>query len=106
MANELTVVHDQLWRWCRERDFAGFDPFDALNSTLFQATPARNSRFFRLAWTQAFKRSPISFRKLALVPPQQNPKGLALFALAALADFRRFRTIETKTSARELMDVL
>jgi len=106
MSIDLTTAHHDLWQWCRERDFAGDDPFDALNSRVFQATPLMHSRFARLAWTQFFKRAPINFRRLALVPPQRNPKGVALFALAALADFRRLRTIETENDARSLLEDL
>jgi hypothetical protein len=76
------TTYDQLLTWCRERDFAGHDPFDALNSTVFQATPLANSRNARLIWTQLVKRSPIDVRALARVPAQRNAKGIALFALA------------------------
>lgn len=33
----------------------------------------------RLAWIQGFKRSPINFRKLLLVPKEHNAKGIGLF---------------------------
>jgi len=78
------TTYDQLLTWCRERDFTGHDPFDALNSTIFQATPLANSRNARLIWTQFVKRSPIDVRALARVPAQRNAKGIALFALATL----------------------
>src|SRR5262249_20188678 len=87
-------------------DFAGPDPYDGLNSRLFQSTPLRNSRFARLVWTQFFKRSPINFRTLAGVPPERNAKGIALFALAALADYRHTGTKEAEIEARELLDDL
>jgi hypothetical protein len=82
-------VYDQLLAWCREHDFAGHDPFDALNSRLFQATPLANSRTARLVWTQLLKRSPADLRSVALVPAERNSKGIALFALAQLATYRR-----------------
>jgi hypothetical protein len=95
-----------LFAWCRRRDFAGYDPFDGLNSRLFQATPLKNSRAARLLWTQFFKRSPINFRSLAGVSPERNSKGLALFALAALAKYRTRPTAEAENDARELLDDL
>src|SRR5689334_21402156 len=76
------TAYDQLLTWCRDRDFAGHDPFDALNSTVFQATPLANSRNARFIWTQLVKRSPIDLRPLIRVPPQRNAKAIALFALA------------------------
>ena len=106
MAIDLKTVHSNLWKWCRAHDFAGHDPFDGLNSSLFQATPLRHSRAARLAWTQFCKRSPFDFRKLARVPHERNAKGMALFALAALADYRRLQTKEAEITARELLDDL
>ena len=106
MAHSIEQSFNDLSAWCRARDFSGHDPFDALNSRVFQSTPFSRSRTARLLWTQAFKRSPLNLRRLALVPPQKNSKGLALFALAALANYRRLKTIEAETDARELLDEL
>jgi hypothetical protein len=88
MEISLERAYTELDSWCRERGYAGYDPFDGLNSKLFQATPLRRSRTARLAWTQLFKRSPLNLRGLARVPVERNPKGTALFALAALAASR------------------
>lgn len=95
-----------LFAWCRARNFAGYDPFDALNSRVFQLTPLKYSRTARLLWTQALKRSPFNLRPLLLVPEQQNSKGLALFTLAALANYRRVKTSEAKAEALALLDEL
>jgi hypothetical protein len=106
MPVDLKTAHEQLWKYCRAAGYAGYDPFDALNSRLFQATPLNNSRAARLAWTQFHKRSPINFRSLVGVPRERNAKAIALFALAALADFRRHPTKENEVAARELLDDL
>jgi hypothetical protein len=106
MPIDLINAHSDLWKYCRSHDFAGHDPYDGLNSELFQSTPLRNSRFARLAWTQFCKRSPINFRKLARVPRERNAKGIALFALAALADYRHTGTKEAENEARDLLDDL
>jgi hypothetical protein len=103
MESEIEHAFESLAAWCRERDYAGHDPFDALNSRVFQATPLRRSRAARLAWTQLFKRSPISFRKPMRVPAGRNSKGTALFALAALANYRRTKTKEAETEVRALL---
>jgi hypothetical protein len=102
----IEQAFDQLLHWCRSQNFAGYDPFDALNSRVFQATPFRSSRTARLIWTQICKRSPLNVRSLALVPPQKNSKGIALFALAALANYRRLKTEAAEKDARELLDQL
>ena len=106
MPVDLQTAHRDLWKWCRSQNFAGYDPFDGLNSSLFQATPLRNSRTARLAWIQFFKRSPINFRRLAGVPRERNAKGIALFALAAIAGYRRTGTKEAEIEVRELLDLL
>jgi len=106
MTIDLTTAHQDLWQWCRAQGFAGYDPYDALNSRLFQATPLKHSRTARLVWTQFHKRSPINFRPLVRIPRERNSKAIALFALAALADYRRTPTKETEIEARELLDDL
>jgi hypothetical protein len=106
MPHSIEQAHDDLLQWCRRRDFAGHDPFDALNSRVFQSTPFRHSRKSRLLWTQAFKRSPLNLRPFTFVPPQKNSKGVALFALAALSNYRRLRTTAAETQARDLLDEL
>jgi hypothetical protein len=99
----LERAYEGLWEWCRARGFAGHDPFDALNSRLFQLTPLKHSRLARLAWTQAFKRSPVNLRPLALVPAGRNAKGTALFALAALSRYRAAGREEHAQEARALL---
>ncbi len=78
----------RLWAYCRARNWAGHDPYDALNSHLFKALPFLNFRWARLALTQFNKRSPINLRRVLLVPRTQNPKGLALF-LSALTQLSK-----------------
>jgi hypothetical protein len=102
----LQKVYDELLAWCREHDFAGHDPFDALNSRLFQATPFAGSRNARLLWTQLVKRSPADLRSLARVPVERNAKGIALFALAQLATYRRVKTGDAEQQTRNLLSML
>ncbi|MBV9925433.1 MAG: hypothetical protein JOZ96_10490 [Acidobacteria bacterium] len=106
MGSELERVYESLRAWCRARGHAGHDPFDALNSRLFRLTPLKHSRLARLAWTQAFKRSPFNLRKLALVPAGRNSKGTALFALAALSRLRATGEEGHRLEARELLQDL
>jgi hypothetical protein len=104
--SDINAVFHDLLAWCREHDFAGHDPFDALNSSLFQKTPLKNSRNARLAWTQLVKRSPSNLRPLAGVPRQRNAKGIALFALALLDRYRRVKTVESDEDAHAMLDML
>jgi hypothetical protein len=69
----------KLKSYCEAENFAGWDPYDGLNSKIFSATPLKNWDLARLAWIQGFKRSPINFRKLLFVPKQHNAMGIGLF---------------------------
>ena len=106
MQNSIEQAFADLLQWCRLRDFAGHDPFDALNSPVLQATPLTHSRTARLISTQLIKRSPWNLRSLARVPRQKNSKGIALFALASLSRYRRLKTPEAEKEARGLLDEL
>ena len=100
------TAYDELFSWCRTRDFAGHDPFDALNSRLFQTTPLAQSRNARFVWTQLVKRSPVDVRPVVRVPAERNAKGVALFALALLANYRRVKTEEARQQARAMLAAL
>src|SRR4029077_6372674 len=52
------------------------------------------------------KRSPINFRPLVRIARARNAKGIALFALAALAEYRRSPGSEAEAEARELLEDL
>jgi len=106
MSDLIHTAYDDLFAWCREHDFAGHDPFDALNSRLFQATPLAQSRNARLLWTQIVKRSPADVRALVRVPAERNAKGIALFALAQIANYRRLKTQEAGWRVREFLSGL
>ncbi|WP_435547563.1 hypothetical protein [Desulfobacterium sp. N47] len=68
-----------LLKYCEKNNWAGFDPFDGLNSQIFETLPLLKNRISRLIFIQAMKRSPVNLRHIFLVPKAQNPKGLALF---------------------------
>jgi hypothetical protein len=80
--HEIKIAALKLLDYCRANDWAGYDPYDALNSGIFKALPFLNFRLPRLVLTQALKRSPVNIRPLALVPKTQNPKAIGLFLSA------------------------
>jgi len=82
--DECRRVTNKLLAYCEANNWAGYDPYDALNSKIFTALPFLNSRIPRLAFTQALKRSPFNIRRLALIPKVENPKGTGLFLDALL----------------------
>lgn len=71
----------KLKAYCEKEQYKGWDPYDGLNSKIFRVLPFKYWDLARLAWIQGFKRSPINFRKLLLVPKQYNAKGIGLFLM-------------------------
>ncbi len=88
MPIDLEKTYDDLYAYCQAQGFAGHDPFDGLNSRLFQLTPLKYVAPARLAWLQLVKRFPGDPRSRLRVPKGVNPKGLALFALAEISRYR------------------
>src|SRR3989442_5434622 len=82
--NHLEAKILKLLAYCQANDWAGYDPYDAVNSQVFATLPFLNARLPRLVLTQALKRSPINIRRLLRIAKTQNPKAIALFLTAFL----------------------
>jgi hypothetical protein len=87
-AGQLLRVYDSLYAWCEAGGFAGWDPFDGLNSRCFHATPLRFLAPARLAFLQIVKRSARNLRPALGIEKGVNAKGIALFALGEMSRFR------------------
>ena len=80
MNHNLIESFRRLKEYCEIENFKGWDPYDGLNSRIFQAIPfLRKSALCRLVVIQGFKRCPINLRRLFLVPKDYNAKGIGLF---------------------------
>lgn len=74
---------ERLRTYCESQHFKGWDPYDGLNSKVFQAIPfLKKSDLCRLVVIQGFKRCPVNLRPIALVPKEYNAKGIGLFLQA------------------------
>lgn len=104
--NELHDIYGKLMERSRADGFAGWDPFDGLESRIFQALPFRHMAPARVAWLQMIKRSPWNLRPLLRVPKGLNSKGLALFALAELSRYRATDGDTHFTEVAELLELL
>lgn len=87
-------------------NFAGYDPFDGLNSVLFKALPFLKNSILGLAWLQLNKRSPVNLRPVIGVPKKRNPKGVALFILGMLENEQLTDKPEMIATCRQLADWL
>jgi hypothetical protein len=100
MNNQLETAVEKLLAYCQENNWAGYEPYDVLNSKIVTSLPfLLDFKLPRLVLTQALKRSPINVRGLLLVPKTQNPKALGLF-LSALV---RLSTAENHDGLIDLM---
>ena len=80
MKNDVLTSFTKLKEYCEAESFKGWDPYDGLNSRMFQLLPFfKRSALCRLIVIQGFKRNPINLRRIALVPKQYNAKGIGLF---------------------------
>jgi hypothetical protein len=83
IAHSCQQASTRLLRYCRSEAWAGYDPYDALNSKLARVLPLRQ-KIPRTVLTQLIKRSPVNLRPLLGIKKELNPKGLALAARAIM----------------------
>ena len=83
MGSDFLMPIKKLRNYCESQHFKGWDPYDGLNSKVFQAIPfLKKSALCRLVVIQGFKRCPVNLRPIALVPKEYNAKGIGLFLQA------------------------
>jgi hypothetical protein len=104
--DEIEKAYGELYSYCEAERFAGWDPFDGLNSLYFQATPLRFLAPARLFFLQIVKRSARNLRPMLRIEKGVNAKGIALFALAELARFRATRDPRHESNAKNFLDQL
>lgn len=100
-ANSAEVLEN-----ARRDNFAGFDPFDGLNSKLFNFAPSLKKGLFGLAWIQLHKRSILNLRPVFGIQKARNPKGVGLFVLGLLEDYQRTGDVVFLNEATRLGDWL
>jgi polysaccharide biosynthesis protein VpsJ len=96
---EMAQISRGLLGRLEESSYEGWDPFDALNSKVFQAMPFSDMPLARLVWTQLFKRLPVNLRKITRVPKTANPVTIALSA-------EIYRRIGNETRAKDQLSRL
>jgi len=106
MSINSSSISDLLLRSSKEASYAGADPFDSLNSKFFDYFPFLKKGKFGLVWTQINKRSTINLRPFLSVPKKRNPKGIGLFILGLLEDYKRTEDQLYLSDAKELADWL
>lgn len=99
MSNCFIESFRKLKGYCEKEHYKGWDPYDGLNSKVFQSLPfLKNSALCRLIVIQSFKRNPINLRRIAGVPKDYNAKGIGLFLQGycnLVRAVHQFPTLET-----------
>jgi rhamnogalacturonyl hydrolase YesR len=94
----MNIVRDSLNRlylYCKNQEYIGYDPYDALNSKVFQSAPfLKNHKIFRLVFLQANKKFKINLRPIFLIPKSRNPKGMGLFLSVVINLYKKEKNIE------------
>ena len=85
---EVERVALDLLDYCRRNAWAGYDPYDGLDSRWLQRPPLRDSRGLRVLVTQLNKYSPINLRPMLGIARSRNPKALGLCLAATVRLFR------------------
>lgn len=106
MSFDVEQAYDGVYAWAEAETFTGHDPFDGLESRIFQATPLKHIALARLAWLQMVKRAAVDLRDTLRVPKGTNPKAIALFALAELSRFRSRLDEKHKRNALKHLETL
>lgn len=95
MSEKIQSSLNKLEAFCKSEGFKGYDPYDGLNSSLFQAIPIISERrIARLAWIQLFKRSPLNLRPIVGVKKDYNPKALGLFLSGYCSLYKRTSEVQ------------
>ena len=78
MIADILEVTDRLLTYVESADYAGYDPYDAMNSPLIRRIGA-NNKWVRIGATQLIRRSAVNLRPLFGIRKGHNPKGIGLF---------------------------
>ena len=76
--NRISGSLHQVMNFAKDRDYAGYSKFDALNSPVLEGLFGWHS-LLRLIIVQAVNRIPINLRKISGVKTSRNPKGIGNF---------------------------
>ena len=87
--------------YIESNNYAGYDPYDALNSPLLQLLSYKNT-YAKVAFTHFVRRCPINLRPMLGIKKGHNPKGLGLF----LSGYAKLYAVEKKPEYLEKIDYL
>jgi hypothetical protein len=96
---------DRLHDYVESADYAGYDPYDALNSPVIRLAGCK-SKWIRIAATQFLRRCPVNLRPLLGVRKGHNPKGIGLFLWGYAKLFKTRGDEQYLDRIRRMLDLL
>ncbi|MGQ9721975.1 MAG: delta-aminolevulinic acid dehydratase [Candidatus Jordarchaeum sp.] len=91
--------------YVERENFQGYDPYDALNSTILRKL-SFNRKALRIAFIQFMKRFPINLRPLLGIRKEHNPKGIGLFLWSYAKLYKATRNLELLQKIDFFLDLL
>ena len=101
-SSQIETQIAKLQEFVCQRNYAGYDPYDALNSPVLRAASC-GTKWGRIVCTQILKRCPLNVRPLLGIRFGQNPKALGLFLEGYARLYRREPRDEFLQSANYLI---
>ncbi|MDO6526640.1 aspartate-semialdehyde dehydrogenase [Motilimonas sp. 1_MG-2023] len=106
LQDRVNAISKDILSSSQKNEYKGADPFDGLNSKFFNLFPSLKKGYFGLAWIQFHKRSVVNFRDLFFIPKGRNPKGIGLFILGLIEQYKKTNSSDYLNEAIELADWL
>lgn len=102
---DITQAIAQLSDYCEKENFAGYDPYDGLNSPITRAL-SFGRKYGRIAFIQGMKRSPLNLRPLLGIKKGHNPKGIGLFLWGYAKLYKTDPRLEYLEKTKYLLELL
>lgn len=97
----IKKITKDLYTYCFDNNYAGYDPYDGLNSPIIKLLTLKN-KYLRIIATQFVRRFPINIRPLLGIKKGENPKGIGLF----LWGYTKLYQVEAKEEYKKQVDYL
>lgn len=105
MTQTTHEVISKLTDYCTKSNFAGYDPYDGLNSPITRVL-SFGRKYGRIAFIQGMKRSPLNLRSILGINKGHNPKGIGLFLGGYAKLYKTDPRIEYLEKTEHLLDLL
>ncbi|MBN2312750.1 MAG: hypothetical protein JXM79_02405 [Sedimentisphaerales bacterium] len=105
---DFGIVEGYLYKlraYIETSDYAGYDPYDALNSPFIRMVSSR-SKWLKIACTQFLRRSPLNLRAILATQKGHNPKAIGLFLWGYTRLYALWGKPEYRPTIEYLLDLL